>query len=65
MTKLFKTPLAEIRDELTTLDVNLTDKEINSLSYKELMKVVKLARKKREIERKLVTIIYKENVENT
>jgi hypothetical protein len=29
------------------------------------MKVVKLARKKREIERKLVTIIYKENVENT
>lgn len=65
MTKLFKTPLAEIRDELTTLDVNLTDKEINSLSYNELMKVVKLARKKREIERKLVTIIYKENVENT
>jgi hypothetical protein len=65
MTKLFKTPLAEIRDELTNLDVNLTDKELNSLSYNELMKVVKLARKKREIERKLVTIIYKENVENT
>jgi hypothetical protein len=65
MTKYFKTPLAEIRDELTNLDVNLTDKELNSLSYNELMKVVKLAKKKREIERKLVAIVYKENVENT
>lgn len=64
-TQLSKTKLYEIKEELEFYDVNLTMEEITNLTYMELVDVLSLARKKREIERKLVKIIYKENVENT
>lgn len=64
-TQVSRTKLYEIKEELEFYDVNLTMEELTNLTYMELVDVLSLARKKREIERKLVKIIYKEDVENT
>ena len=59
-TQLSKTKLYEIKEELKSYDVNLTMEEITNLTYGELVEVLSLARKKRELEMKMAKIIYKD-----
>lgn len=59
-TQVSKTKLCEIKEELKSLDVNLTMEEITNLTYMELVEVLSLARRKRELEMKMAKIIYKD-----
>lgn len=59
-TQVSKTKLCEIKEELKSLDVNLTMEEITNLTYMELVDVLSLARRKRELEMKMAKIIYKD-----
>ena len=59
-TQLSKTKLYEIKEELKSYDVNLTMEEITNLTYGELVEVLSLARRKRELEVKMAKIIYKD-----
>lgn len=59
-TQVSRTKLYEIKEELKSLDVNLTMEEITNLTYMELVDVLSLARRKRELEMKMAKIIYKD-----
>ena len=59
-TQVTRTKLYEIKEELKSRDVNLTMEEITNLTYMELVDVLSLARRKRELEMKMAKIIYKD-----
>lgn len=58
-----KTPMSDLRARLSTLGVDLSDKEFAPLSYYDLVQLVDLAEQKVAIEKKMVDIVCKDKVE--